>query len=362
MIEQHHYNTYSSSKYSNERRTLYLALNRQGQSRKVMLHANQPLGRLSSYTRVITRIVSSDRAEELHPVRHHGHFCASTNTERTAFVPLSSATPPTNIARCRKRKRRKKKKRKCLDGEERELCVRRQTVLVRKPLVRLNSTRIKCEPERSDECQRVEVTEKKQRHKASNKIGDNKQTLVGAKKRRRLPKGHLRKKKPRVLTTTELPVTGETLSDEDYAVDSTTAWEWEYTTATYDDTSTPRLDWLSYHPSPLFISTIYCILKIVNNCLHNWIYLAINITTGLCHFLSHLLIQTCLTYVVGGKFKQSDHPSTLLCQLRLPAHLHFHTPSYFSFTYLLNPAVRNGAEKLWYTWRCLSLSCNPTVP
>lgn len=246
MIEQHHYNTYSSTKYSNERRTLYLALNRQGQTRKVMLHANQPLGRLSSYTRVITRLVSSERAEDLHPVRHHGHFCTSANTERTAFPPSQSATPPTNIPRCRKRKRRRKKKRKCLDGEDRELCVRRQAVLVRKPLVRITSTRIKCEPEHSDECQRVEVTENKQRHKTV-KIGDNQQTLIGAKKRKRLPKGPIRKKKkPRVLpptTTTEFPVTDEPLEDEDYAVDSTTAWEWEYTTATtYDDTSTPRLD------------------------------------------------------------------------------------------------------------------------
>lgn len=34
MIEQHHYNTYSSTKYSNHRRTVYLALNKRGTPRR----------------------------------------------------------------------------------------------------------------------------------------------------------------------------------------------------------------------------------------------------------------------------------------------------------------------------------------
>lgn len=79
-IEQHNYNTYSSTKYSNDRRTLYLALNRRGQPRKVLLRARQQLGRLSSYTRVLTRTVSPERAEELHPLRHRGHVCQAVTS------------------------------------------------------------------------------------------------------------------------------------------------------------------------------------------------------------------------------------------------------------------------------------------
>ncbi|VVC28426.1 Cytokine IL1/FGF,Fibroblast growth factor family [Cinara cedri] len=65
MIEQHHYNTYSSAKYTNDRRTLYLALNKRGMPRKVQVKANAPLGKLSTYTRVLTQSVSAERVEQL---------------------------------------------------------------------------------------------------------------------------------------------------------------------------------------------------------------------------------------------------------------------------------------------------------
>lgn len=243
MIEQHHYNTYSSTKYSNERRTLYLALNRRGQPRKVMLRASQQLGRLSSYTRVLTRTVVPERAEELHPMRHHSHLCASPTSLPVTRSPSSLVDPPTDTPRCRKRKKRKKKKRKCVEGDtDSELCHKRQTVANnRKTQIRLNnnnnSTR-KCENEDSNECQRVEVTEKK-RHKT--KFGD-KLNLSGTKKRKKHQKGVRNKKARVIVTSTEAVVTDEVPSDEDYTMESTTMWEWEDSTVMPDESSTPRPD------------------------------------------------------------------------------------------------------------------------
>ncbi|KAK4872088.1 hypothetical protein RN001_016212 [Aquatica leii] len=242
MIEQHHYNTYSSTKYSNDRRTLYLALNRKGQPRKVMLRANQQLGRLSSYTRVLTRAVSAESAAELHPLRHHSHSCTASSP--IPNTPSSShADPPTDSPRCRKKKKRKKKKRKCLEGElESELCQKRHNVANnRKTIpVRLNnndSSAKKCESEDSEECQRVEVTNKK-RH--NNKFGD-KLILNGTKKRKKQQKG-ARNKKSRVITTTEALITDEVPSDEDYTMETTTSWDWEDFTVSVDDVSTPHPD------------------------------------------------------------------------------------------------------------------------
>ncbi|KAK5639687.1 hypothetical protein RI129_012179 [Pyrocoelia pectoralis] len=242
MMEQHHYNTYSSTKYSNDKRTLYLALNRKGQPRKVMLRANQQLGRLSSYTRVLTRAVSAESAEELHPLRHHSHSCTVSPSIPVASSS-SSVDSQTDSPRCRKKKKRKKKKRKCLEGEtESELCHKRQNGPHnnRKTQIRLNnndSSVKKCELEDSDECQRVEVTNKK-RH--NNKLGD-KLTLHGTKKRKKLQK-NVKNKKARVITTTEALITDEVPSDEDYTMETTTAWDFEDSTAMPDEFSTPHPD------------------------------------------------------------------------------------------------------------------------
>ncbi|EFA11551.1 branchless [Tribolium castaneum] len=214
-IEQHHYNTYSSSKYSNERRTLYLALNRRGQPRKVQLRARQQLGRLSSYTRVLTRTVAPERAEELHPVRHHGHLCATPS-------PLDGGHPPapSDPPRCRKRRKRKKKKRKCPPDAEpdTELCHKRHNTSNHR---KLQPTRLvkKCENEDSDECQR-DVTVNKKKHKTSDKN-------LGPKKKKNSKKGA--KKRHHVVTSTEAPTT-----DDDYGLDSTTHWDWEDSTALPD--------------------------------------------------------------------------------------------------------------------------------
>uniref|UniRef100_A0A1Y1JRL0 Fibroblast growth factor n=1 Tax=Photinus pyralis TaxID=7054 RepID=A0A1Y1JRL0_PHOPY len=240
MMEQHHYNTYSSTKYSNDKRTLYLALNRKGQPRKVMLRANQQLGRLSSYTRVLTRAVSPESAEEFHPLRHHSHSCTVSPSIPAASSP--AADSQTDSPRCRKKKKRKKKKRKCLEGEaESELCQKRPHTPHnnRKTQVRLNNndSNKKCEFEDSDECQRVEVTNKK-RH--NNKLGD-KLTLHGTKKRKKIPK-NVKNKKARVITTTEALVTDEVPSDEDYTMETTTAWDFEDSTTMPDEFSTPHPD------------------------------------------------------------------------------------------------------------------------
>lgn len=102
-IEATNYNKYSSSKYSNERRTFYLALNRRGQPRKVMVKARQQLGKLSSYTRVLTRSVTPEELQ----LRHH-HQCPQNGPH------LSQLTDPP---RCRKKKKKKKKKRKFSEHE-----------------------------------------------------------------------------------------------------------------------------------------------------------------------------------------------------------------------------------------------------
>ncbi|KAI5700048.1 uncharacterized protein LOC103506539 [Diaphorina citri] len=96
MIEQHHYNTYSSAKFSNERRTLYLALNKYGIPRRVQLRGKQPLGKMSMYTRVLTQPVSNKKVEKIEkqPMRHH-QLC------------------PPHLDDKRRKRNRKKKRRKC---------------------------------------------------------------------------------------------------------------------------------------------------------------------------------------------------------------------------------------------------------
>lgn len=112
-ITQSNYNTYSSRKYSNKKRTFYLALNRRGQSRKVVIRVNHPAGKLSSYIRVLTRNVSP---EMLPSMRHHNHACASTP------APQAQKHQP-GLQRCPKRRKRKKKKRKCTgDDTDLESC------------------------------------------------------------------------------------------------------------------------------------------------------------------------------------------------------------------------------------------------
>lgn len=218
-IEQHNYNTYSSTKYSNERRTLYLALNRRGQPRKVLLRAHQQLGRLSSYTRVLTRTVSPERVEELfHPMRHRAHMCSSSSSSEPGGAREEQLT---EHPRCRRRKKKKKKKRRCQEGEADvgDLCHKRQQVKV--------PNRIVCD---SNECQRVEVTMKKKQH---NKIKHSDTHVLSSGFKKKKSK-KLIKKRLRVSSSTEAAEIAAEVAideDEDYAVDVTTAWDWEDTTS-----------------------------------------------------------------------------------------------------------------------------------
>ncbi|XP_073986105.1 fibroblast growth factor branchless isoform X2 [Rhodnius prolixus] len=109
MIEEHHYNTYSSAKYSNTRRTLYLAMNKRGQPRRVLIRSGSPLGKLSTYTRVLTQSVEPSEIE-------------ATKHGKTVCLPATSDRPERPRCRMRQRRpRRRKKKRPCLnkDGEQR---------------------------------------------------------------------------------------------------------------------------------------------------------------------------------------------------------------------------------------------------
>lgn len=159
-IEQTHYNTYSSVRYSNAKRTLYLALNKRGIPRKVQIRANMTLGKLSVYTRVLTQTVTAARVESLatrllgannngssHTIRHHGLsqrcFQLQEKQKQEQLLQQQQHREPNAVAankkteledvnderattgdkfRCRRRKKRKKKKKKkkprCHNGND----------------------------------------------------------------------------------------------------------------------------------------------------------------------------------------------------------------------------------------------------
>ncbi|XP_070493464.1 probable serine/threonine-protein kinase DDB_G0283337 [Chironomus tepperi] len=64
-MEQHHYNTYSSTLHSNGKRTFYLGLNRHGQPRKIQIPSSRQLGKLSTYTKSLTQTVAQERVDKL---------------------------------------------------------------------------------------------------------------------------------------------------------------------------------------------------------------------------------------------------------------------------------------------------------
>lgn len=189
----------------------------------MLLRARQQLGRLSSYTRVLTRTVSPERAEELHPLRHRGHVCQAITSvgEKNPTDQQLNEHP-----RCRKKKKRKKKKRRCQDGGDAdgEPCHKRQTPT---NTPKLQTKLVKqCDSKNSEECQRVEVTIKK---KSKSKTSDT-QVLSGFKKKK--SKKHI-KKRLRVSASAEATdAPAEDVSaEEDYAVEVTTTWEFEDSTA-----------------------------------------------------------------------------------------------------------------------------------
>lgn len=109
MIEENHYNSYSSAKYSNPRRTLYLGLNKQGKARRVISRGGV-LGPKSTYARVLTQSVF--------------------DPPRNASCPHSgppSSRPPTRCRRLRLRRPRRRKRKRCREGEE--MCRKRKSRL-----------------------------------------------------------------------------------------------------------------------------------------------------------------------------------------------------------------------------------------
>lgn len=103
MIEQNHYNTYSSVKYTNDRRTLYLALNKRGTPRKVQIKADAPLGKLSTYTRVLTQPVPAERVERLLANRQSAEWPASIpHAHRHQHACPPHVGPPHATAKHRK--------------------------------------------------------------------------------------------------------------------------------------------------------------------------------------------------------------------------------------------------------------------
>lgn len=130
-MEQHHYNTYSSTHHSNAKRTLYLGLNRHGQPRKIQLPTTRQLGKLSTYTKSLTQTVPHDRVEQLiarlfgaNHVRHGlKQLCDTGKVLQDVIAKGLKAKPKCN--NLGKQNKKKKKKRKCRDDEpEGEHCVK----------------------------------------------------------------------------------------------------------------------------------------------------------------------------------------------------------------------------------------------
>ncbi|CAH1121419.1 unnamed protein product [Ceutorhynchus assimilis] len=241
-IEATNYNKYSSSKYSNERRTFYLALNRRGQPRKVMIKARQQLGKLSSYTRVLTRSVTLEQ----HQLRHH-HQCP----------PVAAHPPqPTDPPRCRKKKKKKKKKRKNSENES-ELEPKKHSTSAN-PV-----GRVKCDnatgeihsnvnsnatstdnadvPRERLECQRDFISVKPETNVDSAKPlvaakknkNNKKKKKINNKQRKRLDQVDLAQEN----TTTVAPTTtspDDIFNDEDYPLETSTHMDWEESTGLPD--------------------------------------------------------------------------------------------------------------------------------
>lgn len=129
-MEQHHYNTYSSTYHSNAKRKLYLGLNRHGQPRKIQLPTSRPLGKLATYTKSLTQTVAHETVDKLiarlfgpNHVRHGlKQLCDTSNVLADIAKGLKGKPKCSNTAKPNKKK---KKKRKCREDEpEGEHCIK----------------------------------------------------------------------------------------------------------------------------------------------------------------------------------------------------------------------------------------------
>jgi hypothetical protein len=130
-MEQHHYNTYSSTYHSNAKRKLYLGLNRHGQPRKIQLPSSRPLGKLATYTKSLTQTVAHERVDKLiarlfgaNHVRHGLKQLCDTGNVLGEIIANGLKGKP-KCSNSVKPNKKKKKKRKCRENEpEGENCIK----------------------------------------------------------------------------------------------------------------------------------------------------------------------------------------------------------------------------------------------
>lgn len=136
-MEQHHYNTYSSTYHSNAKRKLYLGLNRHGQPRKIQLPATRQLGKLATYTKSLTQTVAHERVEQLigrlygaNHVRHGLKQLCDTGRILKDIASGLRGNPKCNNNLAKPNKK-KKKKRKCREDEpEGDQCVKATSISI----------------------------------------------------------------------------------------------------------------------------------------------------------------------------------------------------------------------------------------
>lgn len=128
-MEQHHFNTYSSSHHSNAKHTLYLALNRHGVPRRVQIPPTRSLGNLATYTKSLTQTVEQARVDRLVTknfgatyIRHGLKQLCDSGKQLRPLTTSLRARPKcqgggAKTKKTEKNVTKKKKRRKCRDDE-----------------------------------------------------------------------------------------------------------------------------------------------------------------------------------------------------------------------------------------------------
>lgn len=137
-MEQHHYNTYSSTYNSNSKRKLYLGLNRHGQPRKIQLPATRQLGKLATYTKSLTQTVAHERVEKLiarlfgaNHVRHGLKQLCDTGKVLQNIIAKGLKSKPKCNSLAKTNMKKKKKKRKCREDEpEGDQCIKATAISI----------------------------------------------------------------------------------------------------------------------------------------------------------------------------------------------------------------------------------------
>ena len=133
-MQEHFHNAYASTHHSNSKRTLYLALDRFGAQRKIIIPTNRPLGKLASYTKSLTQPVDHQLVDRLMTKLfgdNHSRHSLRQLCEANPIIKHSLAKPKCeNNSNANKTvdtspnaKKKKRKRRKCRDEEsENEQC------------------------------------------------------------------------------------------------------------------------------------------------------------------------------------------------------------------------------------------------